>query len=908
LKSNKVKDKTLGKSEAKQHLIYIKKALQSTSVADRQQALVEGFMFFGQRFIFVLNHFAEMANGEGPFFELKNDAINTSLSWLSGVCFTDRVDEVERRAEFARSFIEEGKTGLYRLAAICILELPEGHPQRDVAFARQALLERLAQVVKERDVEGQLSVIETILNYYLEPLDRSLELIQQGEVVLEQVADAMVRRNFWTGVFGYFVNLSFGRTDERQQWVMKAETVLSLMREEDPKFFTTPQGKSLCGLLDDRRGNAAEAATNFAAAVDSSDPESISYQQAALIDARYGMDDGKYERVVKILSPVVNAFEDKYLMAVEESAIKEAGEIFSEAVWNLAFAYAHLGQWNDAIRYLERGRSKRLRYEAALRRSTAGKRLLELQVKLYSLTRGVRVEAKEFNKKRTEDWIGEKISLKTKILEEYRRQRLNLSDEMMTTPSIREIAAVLAQDEAVVILGITNPGGTLIAVICSDDTELPSGQLIDKDWTLARWLPLFAGDNQDGWIFALGAPELNLDHRKSLSHLLSGMEEFFEQKLTPLLKRKTIRRLTIIPHHWFHLLPFWALPCLERYEIAVASSAAYFIQSRNKVGAINRKALVVSNPTDNLPGSTAEGESVTQHLTGIGFDVRHLEKNAATEDKMVNALSGVSVFHFCGHGRSDMDYPTRSALFVYPDLSDFPNADKDPFAQIIERVQEWRELPENERSAEIDGLGRLFEKTKPLNQTMERRLEHGESKTLWGRYKDGVLTHRAELWTAGDILIQNSLNDCRLAFLSACEAGRGSLKYSIDEYSGLPAALQLAGVSAVICSLWTVSDALAAFYVDLFYQSFAKQKGVADLAAILRQVSLRLRRMKKDEAVSLLTELRQRTSYPRARFLLEAYTAKIKNGGSLPFKHPFDWASFYVSGTVNLLLSEEGET
>jgi CHAT domain-containing protein len=164
------------------------------------------------------------------------------------------------------------------------------------------------------------------------------------------------------------------------------------------------------------------------------------------------------------------------------------------------------------------------------------------------------------------------------------------------------------------------------------------------------------------------------------------------------------------------------------------------------------------------------------------------------------------------------------------------------------------------------------------------------------------------MWSAGDILIDSPLGDCRLAFLSACEAGSGSIVTEVEEYSGLPAALQLAGVSTVVCSLWPVGDALTAFYVDLFYRTLAEAPRPADVGSVVRNVGRRLRRMKRERAVALLNRLRRQTASPDARFLLEAYAGQIAAGEPYPFRHPYDWAAFYATGMSGIPFPQGGTT
>jgi CHAT domain-containing protein len=172
-------------------------------------------------------------------------------------------------------------------------------------------------------------------------------------------------------------------------------------------------------------------------------------------------------------------------------------------------------------------------------------------------------------------------------------------------------------------------------------------------------------------------------------------------------------------------------------------------------------------------------------------------------------------------------------------------------------------------------------------------------------YKHGELKLLAEQWTAGDMMVQDSLRNCKLAFLSACETGNVGFEGLTDEYSGLPAALQLLGVPTIVCSLWPVSDELATLYVDLFYDALVKAPQPIDVAALAHSVAERLRTMRKKEAEARLNRLKQLPLDPLVRFRLEERAHAVANGGEFPFGQPYEWAAFYVIGRSKVSLEED---
>jgi hypothetical protein len=228
----------------------------------------------------------------------------------------------------------------------------------------------------------------------------------------------------------------------------------------------------------------------------------------------------------------------------------------------------------------------------------------------------------------------------------------------------------------------------------------------------------------------------------------------------------------------------------------------------------------------------------------------------------------------------------------------------DPFATWGQAVASWDEH-NGTRAGEVPGVGRLVEE-QLTDDARERRLEHGATGTLWARYEGDELVRLAELWTAGDMLVTDTLDGCALAVLSACESGSGSLGVEkVDEAAGLPAAMQLAGASTVVATLWPVGDALGALFVDMLYAGLAERAadgGDVDVAALVQATRDELRTLGRDAAVDRIDALRRATSDPIARFTLEAFCADVTRRNETPFYDPYDWAPFFATGTGHLIV------
>jgi CHAT domain-containing protein len=173
---------------------------------------------------------------------------------------------------------------------------------------------------------------------------------------------------------------------------------------------------------------------------------------------------------------------------------------------------------------------------------------------------------------------------------------------------------------------------------------------------------------------------------------------------------------------------------------------------------------------------------------------------------------------------------------------------------------------------------------------------------LQGLYENGELRSLAELWSAGEIAVQTGYSGLAVAFLSACESGVSGA-HLLDEYGGLPAALELAGVHTVISTMWPVTEPVTALFAALFYRELAAAgEGTIDVTAVLRSARDRLSTMPRDDVLGIVAELRRATDGIAARLTLDAFAAEIRRRGDPPFTDPWELAAFYVSGHGSLVV------
>jgi hypothetical protein len=646
---------------------------------------------------------------------------------------------------------------------------------------------------------------------------------------------------------------------------------------------------------------AQQAADAYAEYIDSAGSQGDRARWATLSEATLRLGAGEYQRVLDRLLPMAGDLLDGYLTAVTETDIADAGFAYGRAAVIMASALIHLDQDEAGVCLIDTAKSARLRYRAALRQHPAQAAVLELERAILAASR-----APGPGRNATDD----ELTLRTRLLEQYRRLRPDLGGRVSRLRPVAEIAGVLAQDEGVIILAALDDM-TTISLVTSGQVLLT---MLLRSWPWQRWDGLL--DAPDGWRRLLAGqrgverppgegagaapPDLGRD---ALDRLIGTADRVLGENIRELIDQSGggIRTLTIVPHRWLHLIPFWALPALDGLPLAVFSSVGEFVTSRSAPQppfppeTAPPACLVVANPTGDLLCSDSEAKSAARLAATLPPVL--LAGQQATTQRISAGLRNAVVFHFSGHAYSDHGDPDRSALLVAP----ANGIGTDPFPDWTAAATRWHTTLDGWRTADIPGAGRLWERDHPATGDLERRIERGSQPTLYARYADGQLRRLGEEWSVGDILALGQRSPCRLAFLSACSSGTaGGRSAYIDEFGGLPAALRLGGVTTLVCSLWEVDEGFAALYADLFYERLSgADPGLADPVNTVRQTGRWLREARKPDVLDRLDRLADqvRPHSPRAAMTLEAYRFAIEaRPGDIPYAAPWDWASFYAVG------------
>jgi tetratricopeptide (TPR) repeat protein/CHAT domain-containing protein len=884
-------------------------AVSSSHAATRIKLLDTGLLNHGKDFVTFLA--AEKSRDSEKWGLLHTEMHARCRHWLKGERLSERADEDARRARFALWFCAQ-VPGLARLAAHIIAKLPEGHPDRDLDAVRDLLMRQMRLAVEQRiSVGSALDSIGGLLQLDLLPEDRLVSLIDAGWRIVQRQGWLDRNDNFRVSAIAslhqFALRADDGLDTDSADW-FRAEAArieTSLGQIADPY----PDVTLLRSML--ATGDVVRAIDLRRALLQQEQPDGPPTdigRMAILAEAGDRYQLKQYQSVIDLLTPLLPGLEERYLTAIEPKDVKEAGRELAEALRSVAFSHAALGEWSAALRVLDRCKSLRLRYERILRESPEAERVLKLQADLLALHRGLDPESAPAEVDAAADPVGAQLSIRSRLVEAYRETRARLPVGGLEGVEVAQIAATLGNDQAVLILGDSHEG-LLVSIVASGDVEAPwAASLLSR--AVRQSIVKFAADPSNGWLVAMAAPGLLDEPALALNALLQAFDYFVAKPVAEMLSELGVKQLVVIPHNYLHLIPYWALPSFAGLDVMMAPSAHHLATRRTESFSLRGRALVVGNPTLDLPNAEVESALVAEMLCDAGFEACLLRRDEATEEAMNAAASGVTMLHFAGHGRSDLLRPLQSSLEVHPGTPGRAVDGRDPLITLAREANggEWKD---NERWADLPPHGRLYQRIFPVTHRTELVLEYAAHGTLLGQYAgvlgasdELALVRLSELWSAGELITSRTLSACGLAFLSSCEAGQGGLSTSLDEHAGLPAALELAGARALICPLWGVDDVTSAVFAQVFYEELLAHCGEIDLNALVSQVRQALRGMTSAEAARRTRALAARAERAGTRFKLEAEAYRIESTGTPPFAEPMSWAAFHVLGATRFAVGD----
>ena len=727
--------------------------------------------------------------------EDEDEALSVLLDWLDGAQLTERADEADRRLDAADDLVDmlgDEVSSVHRFHARAVLALPPGHERRDVAAAVVALYEHLDA---EQDAEEVVYTIAALL-------DADEDLLEEGEEWAPR-ADAGAAAAFARAADAYCSRRWLDSDEaEKQAWAARNERYLPDYDEDDLGSLAAH-----ASFLD-RVERWDEAADVYGKIVERSELGAPEAQQLGIREAELRLSLGDDERSAEALARILPHVEANYLTAVLDEDLSDGQSRLDDIAGALAVTRARLGDWDGVLRAMDRANGLRGRYRAALRLDGEGQDLLALEREL--------------------DFAARREASRAELLERYRHVRARLDPSRLASVSARDVAAVLEPGEAVVALRFHFAGSVAVAVAPGDEAGL-----LLEDFGARQWLELFASGEE--FLTALVEPWAGVDPEPGLAQILAGVDDLLGDWLRELVAKHGLRRLTLVPDRMLHLIPWTAVPSLRGIDVVIAPSVSEAIRVRSRAGAVPRDALVVANPTLDLRVSAAACGPVAERLTGAGFAVTALAGAEASEDALLGAVGSCPLLHFAGHGRAG---PAPAGLELHPHVAG------DPFGEWLERAEGWRDVevedddPWVERIADVPDAGRLVERTWLDSERIDRRLEHARG-TLVATYGPQGLVRLSELLSPADLMLVEDLGACRLAVLVACSSGSG-LGGHDEAQAGLPVALQLAGIDAVVATRWEVDEGFAALWADEFYAGLTG--GLVDVAALVRRTGERLSR------------------------------------------------------------------
>lgn len=878
---------TIGDAEMDAHLALVQRAIEAPAGDARRDVLIEGLLAFGDRFVATWQELARMAEGDNVFREPAEQAFTLLVGWMKGQDLTSRADERDRRALAGLRLIASRPDlpDLWSYAAEAVLALPEGHPLRDAGTAHEALR---TVIQRYREAPGDdvpwVFVAHAVRMAYDERITSDDELIA-WEPWTEAIGDRLDPSDalrFWGAIEGFYLDLA---GESGRHWLAAADRARAHI---DPSALVG-EDRSFNSLLLVRRAVVADdqrqAADLLQQALEEGGLSDTVQRRAAVKEARIRLGRGEWDRAIVVLEPRLDGYEHEYVTSVVDDAREAAGRDYVEACATLAFAQARRDEWTAAVAVLERGKCARQRYRRALRRTPAVAELLELETDIYAMGRGIPVAAGAAAA-RTRDWLADGVTPEAALQERYRQAIPLLDPSAWHAPRFVDIQESLRDGEAALSLGLWASG--LLGALISRDSAPCLHTLLRPDITDATLAGVLAATREDagadGFLIALERNESEDDQRAALDRLLTFLDDTIGRPIASVLEAHGLRRLVVLPHHFLRLAPLWALPSWHGLDVRMAPGA-FALMADAAVARLNGHAVLVANPTLDLPLASLEGAVTSARLRDAGLEVRTLSGSKATEDAVTAALDGAALLHVAGHGHASLTDGSRSSLLVSPTWPTTPVADP-------------RGLVTFADTAGAPGVVIDQDEGSPHRKIY---LEYARRGTLFAETIGDEIVLAGELWRAGDILVQGTLDGCALAFLCACSSGLGSIE-ALDEATGLPAALDLAGVRSIVGTGWPVQDALSVLFADEFYAHLLSPTsgGTIDLVSATRRAAATIRDMGRDEALARIEQLASRAPDARARFRLRAFAARVRAGTDRPFAHPFDWGAFYLTGAAEL--------
>ncbi|MGW6504902.1 hypothetical protein [Nonomuraea angiospora] len=277
---------------------FVDAAIAAQTDEQRAEAAAEGLLADATAFMDEMRLIAE--SGWPLALEAFHIATRLAWNWLMGARISDDDEEPPLRLAASRAIVasrgaEHAAFNAW-LTAVPILELPEGHPERDVAAAREILNLHLDTCRTREDANGQLWTIAALLRYALVPRAREEAFLAEGASVRDAAAE------YAKEAFDQVTADPQARGPGKGRFVLGRPLPTRGRRERSAR---TAEARRLRGLTDRRLGGfiAAWRATRASGPLParSDRPGSVAYGDEAAFLAGLGLGDaaGRLDRARK---------------------------------------------------------------------------------------------------------------------------------------------------------------------------------------------------------------------------------------------------------------------------------------------------------------------------------------------------------------------------------------------------------------------------------------------------------------------------------------------------------------------------------------------------------------------------------------------------------------------------------
>lgn len=353
-----------------------------------------------------------------------------------------------------------------------------------------------------------------------------------------------------------------------------------------------------------------------------------------------------------------------------------------------------------------------------------------------------------------------------------------------------------------------------------------------------------------------------------------------------------IEELYIVPDNELYNVPFELMPMWKRgdaveegtdVKICYLTSARSILRDR-KVGDSYQSIRVIANPEFNIEDNYEKDSThKSEELPRVMDDVRSVLLNAGISHLKYSEFEAEAIANVFADNCADVEIVQgRQARKdnVFTKQADILHFATHGFAIPTRLDKKEQECVPTGNVAYMERVYRIAACGDALLRC--GLLLSGVDNWLRGTEVDGF---ENGILTGMDILLED-LSGCRLVVLSACNTGQGDVSHSGNGIEGLRSAFEVAGVPALVCTLWDIDDFSTALFMTEFYRGLYSTKNPLSALNIAKHT---IREM-------TYIDLERRGFKKQADNLFNRRMALSME--EKVFAHPKYWAGFILHGAV----------